>query len=81
MERVPDFVGEKDQQKVEGQTPFQSSDRISASQRVILFKFPPETFKSYALGSNSAAPDPTMERGNQVAIQIALYFWRNTKAG
>ena len=81
MERVPDFVGEEDQQKVESQTPFQGSDRVGASQRVILFKFSPETLKSHALGSNSAAPDPTMERGNQVAIQIALYFWRNTKAG
>jgi hypothetical protein len=81
MERVSDFMGEEDQQKVESQLPFQSSDRIGASQRVILFKFPPETLKSYPLGSNTAAPDPTMEPGNQVAIQIALHFWRNTKAG
>jgi hypothetical protein len=46
MERVPDFVGEENEQKVESQLPFQSSDRIRAFQGVILFKFAPETLKS-----------------------------------
>ena len=52
-----------------------------ASQRVILFKFTRRDPQELALGSNTAAPDATMKRGNQVAIQIALYFWRNAKAG
>jgi hypothetical protein len=81
MERVPDFVGQENEQKVERQLPFQSSDRIRASQGMILFKFSPETLKSQALAPNSAGPNATMKRGNQVAIQIALNFWRNAKAG
>ena len=78
---MPDFVGEENEQKVESQLPFQSGDRIRAFQGVILFKLAPETLKSQALVSNTAGPNATMKRGDQVAIQIALYFRRNAKAG
>lgn len=78
---MPDFVRQKNQEKIESETPFQGGDSISALQRMIPFKFPSETFKGYALIPNTARPNATMKRSNQVAIQIAFYFRRNPEAG